>query len=410
MAIGTKITLEGAKLLAKALGGKQLKFTRGAFGDAIKNGSMKTPTTAERDALTALIHEKMSLPITSYQIVDDQIIVSLQVKNENVTADFRVAEIGLFAEDPDSHQEKLYGYAFEGNDGDKMHAASTDVQLEFQVELVTKICGAENVTAVLTRVYQGLTQEDLDAHINSTMPHPNWEVIKAGVGLSKSSNTLNVTAATTTKLGGVKVGKNLYMQGDSLNAEAAGDDSFDARLKRIEINQANLYILLEALNKFGVQSNLQFVEDFKTLKATNFYEADATVASKNDKFFALSSITGLRASNFCVITDGLLFNQEVTTTAVEKTDTNYLVSVNSALKEDTTHAKVYRSTVNVKDGKAYGAGWIKVDRQKASMTWRGEGTSSISQINFYAYPSLASGNSTLDGDWSLTSDGYFALD
>lgn len=408
MAIGTKITLAGAKLLAKALGGKQLKFTRGAFGDAIQGGSMKTPTQAERDALNALIHEKMSLPITDYEIVDDQIIVSLDVKNTGVTEDFRIAEIGLFAEDPDSKQEKLYGYAFQGNDGDKMHAASTDVQLEFQVELVTKICGAENVTAVITRTYEGLQQADLDAHINSTMPHPNWEVVKAGVGLSKSNNTLNVITATTTKLGGIKVGKNLYMEGDSLNAEA-GEVDVESRLRQIEINQANLYLLLEAANKFGVQSNLQLVEDFKTLKVTNFYEADATVAAKNNKFFTLADITGLRASNFCVISNGLLFNQEVTTTAVEKTADAYRVSVNSALSQKTSNAKVYRTTVNIKDGKAYGAGWIKYNRQKASKTWKGEGTSETSTLTFYAYPSLES-SFQLDGDWSLTSDGYFTLD
>ena len=430
MAIGTKITLAGAKLLAKALGGKELKFTRGAFGDAIQNGSMKTPTTAERDALTALIHEKMSLPITAYQIVDDQIIVSLQVKNENVTADFRVAEIGLFAEDPDSHQEKLYGYAFQGNDGDKMHAANTDVQLEFQIELVTKICGAENVTAVITRVYQGLTQEDLDAHIASSLPHPNWDVvlrpefnahslsanphpnwrvqIYPGVGLTKSGDTINVVTASATQLGGVKVGRNLYMDGESLNAESSELD-VESRLKQIEINQANLYILLESVHKLGVQGNLIMLDDFQTLKDTRLTDADATISSKGFNFLT-DDISFLRPSSAAVFSDGLLLNQPIAIENVARRDDgHYQLRADSKFNETTSRGKVYRSSVTIKDDKAYGAGLIKTRNQGAYRTWKGEGISETAQATFNAYPSLES-SFALDGDWSLTSDGFFTLD
>lgn len=408
MAIGTKITLAGAKLLAKALGGKQLKFTRGAFGDAIQGGSMKTPTQAERDALNALIHEKMSLPITDYEIVDDQIIVSLDVKNTGVTEDFRIAEIGLFAEDPDSKQEKLYGYAFQGNDGDKMHATSTDVQLEFQVELVTKICGAENVTAVITRTYEGLQQADLDAHINSTMPHPNWEVVKAGVGLSKSNNTLNVITATTTKLGGIKVGKNLYMEGDSLNAEA-GEVDVESRLRQIEINQANLYILLESVHKFGVQGNLIMTDDFQTLKDTRLVEADATISSKGFNFLT-DDVSFLRPSSAAIFSDGLLLNQPVNIEGVSLNDDgHYQLRTDTKFNETTARGKVYRSSVTIKDDKAYGAGLVRTGKQTAIKIWKGEGIAETAQVAFNAYPSLES-SFTLDGDWSLSADGFFTLD
>ena len=408
MAIGTTITLEGAKLLAKALNGKELKFTRGAFGDAIVNGSMKTPTVAERDALNALIHEKMSLPITGYEIVDDQIIVSLQVKNDNVTADFRIAEMGLFAKDPDSNQEKLYGYAFAGNDGDKMHAANTDVQLEFQVELVTKICGAKNVTAVITRTYIGLQQEDLDAHIASSLPHPNWEVVKAGVGLSKSNDTLNVVTASTSKLGGIKVGKNLYMEGDSLNASADDTSDIDSRLKRIEINQANLYILLESLHKFGVQANTVLIEDFQTLKATRFLEHAATVPSAG-KAFNVDNISSLRETTNCVITNGRLFNQLITIDKISRTGGVYSLTADSNITSKlTVGTTVQRSTVTIKDDKAHGAGLIKVKTKKKNKVWKGESGTGTQQAPFNAYESLAS-SFELEGDWSLTSNGYFTL-
>ena len=448
MAIGTTITLEGAKLLAKALGGKELKFTRGAFGDAIQDGVMKTPTVAERDALTALIHEKMSLPITGYEIVGDQIIVSLDVKNESVTEDFRIAEMGLFAKDPDSGQEKLYAYTFQGNDGDKMYAANTDVQLEFQVELVTKICGAENVTAVITRTYDGLTREDLEEHINSTAPHPNWDVvltntfnahslssdphpnwevvllpafndhinsanphpnfkIKAGTGLKKSGNTISLAVASAQSLGGVKVGKNLYMDGDSLNAESSELD-VDGRLKQLEINQANLYILLEALNKFGVQGNLIMTEDFQTLKYTNRDSANVTIAAEG-KDFKVDDISFMRPTSAVVVTNGLAFNKLVTVDSIKSESGEYILTADSKLNETTSRGKLYRSSVTIRDNKAYGAGLMKTKKQSANMTWKGEGSSDSQTLAFNAYPSLES-SFALDGDWSLTSDGYFTLD
>ena len=421
-----RLTKAGAILLAKAIAGTQLTFTRGAFGDAAGSSA---PTDSQIDNLTALLHEKMSLPIANFQIKNNQAVVTLTVKNEDVTAGFRVAEGGLFARNADNAQEVLYAYFYDGNDGDYMPAGDADVQLEYAYEFITAVANAANVTAIIDKSTVGIMRDEFEAHIASSLPHPNWDVILRpefnahslsanphpnwrvqiypGVGLTKSGDTINVVTASAQSLGGIKVGRNLYMDGESLNA--SGEEGTDARLRQLEINQANLFMLLEAANKFGVQSNLMLVEDFKTLKATRFVELDATISNKNDTFFSADSISSFRSSNYCVITDGLLFNKFVQITAIEKDDGTYTASVDSALKEDTAHAKVYRSTVNIKDGKAYGSGWVKYNRQRASRTWKGEGYSDTTQITFNAYPSLES-SLGLDGDWSLTADGYFTLD
>ena len=458
-----RLTKAGAILLAKAIGGTQLTFTRGAFGDAAGHDP---PTAKQIDNFNALLHERMSLPIIGFKVENNQAIITLLVKNEEIAAGFRIVEGGIFARDPDSDTDILYAYFYDGDEADFMPAGNAGIQLEYEYEFITAVSNAEKVTAVITRIYQGLTQEDLDAHIasslphpnwsvvsfaefqahslstdphpnyrvdlnahiNSTDPHPNWEVvllpawndhinssnphpnfkIKAGVGLKKSGNTFSLATASAQSLGGVKVGKNLYMDGDSLNAESSELD-VDGRLKQLEINQANLYILLEALNKFGVQGNLIMTEDFQTLKYTNRSSANVTIAAEG-KEFIVDDISFLRPTGSVVVTNGLAFNKLVTVDSIESSNGEYILTANSKLNETTSRGKVYRSSVTIRDNKAYGAGLMKTKKQGGNLTWKGEGSSDAQTLTFNAYPSLASGNSTLDGDWFLTSDGYFTLE
>ena len=234
-------------------------------------------------------------------------------------------------------------------------------------------------------------------------------MLKAGVGLAKNNDTLNVTAATEKKLGGIKVGNGLYMEGESLNAEAPEVD-VESRLKQIEINQANLYILLESVHKLGVQGNLIMLDDFQTLKDTRLTDADATISSKGFNFLT-DDISFLRPSSAAIFSDGLLLNQPIAIENVARRDDgHYQLRADSKFNETTSRGKVYRSSVTIKDDKAYGAGLIKT-RKSASTNqiWKGEGISETAQATFNAYPSLES-SFALDGDWSLTSDGFFTLD
>ncbi|MBR0061815.1 MAG: hypothetical protein IJP68_10100 [Selenomonadaceae bacterium] len=458
-----RLTKAGAILLAKAIGGTQLTFTRGAFGDAAGHD---TPTAKQIDNFNALLNERMSLPITGFKVENNQAIITLLVKNEEITAGFRVVEGGIFARDVETGDDVLYAYFYDGDEADFMPAGNAGIQLEYEYDFITAVSNAENVTAIVQRIYQGLTQEDLDAHIASSLPHPNWSVvtfqeflehslstdphpnyrvdlaahslssdphpnwevvalsawndhinssnphpnfkIKAGTGLKKSGNTFSLAVASAQSLGGVKVGKNLYMDGDSLNAESSELD-VDGRLKQLEINQANLYILLEALNKFGVQGNLIMTEDFQTLKYTNNKSANVTIAAEG-KDFKVDDISFIRPTGSVVVTNGLAFNKLVTVDSIKSESGEYILTADSKLNETTSRGKIYRSSVTIRDNKAYGAGLMKTKKQSANKLWKGEGSSDSQTLEFNAYPSLASGNSTLDGDWSLTSDGYFTLD
>ena len=79
------------------------------------------------------------------------------------------------------------------------------------------------------------------------------------------------------------------------------------------------------------------------------------------------------------------------------------------LNTHSQRGKLYRSSVTIKDDKAYGAGLVRTYSRKASMVWKGDYSATTSTVGFNAYASLEN-SFTLDGDWSLTSDCYFTLE
>ena len=445
MATPTRLTKAGAILLAKAIAGNTLTFTRGAFGDAAGHSA---PTEREIDNLTGLLNEKQTLRITDYQIKDEQIIITLMVTNEGVATSFRIAEGGLFARDPVTEAEVLYAYFYDGEEGDQMPAGGTEMQIEYSYEITTIISNAANVVCMIDKTTIGIMRDEFEAHINSAEPHPNWDVIKTngaglwkqgatlglewasanqlggikvgtglymqgatlntsiaaiGAGLWSENDTIGLNVAAADQLGGFKVGKNLYMEGESLNASAEETD-VESRLKQLEINQANLYILLDATYGLGTQSNLQRVENYAPVSSSDNYSARAySTQSKN--YLRVFSPGSLRVGGYFTVTDGLSFAKR------GDYDTPYIAHLAQTLSRDYKGTNyIYRSTVTVKDNKAYGAGEKKTRvRGGTTESWKGEGTSDSQTLTFNAYESLA-GSFDLDGDWAFTSDGYFTVE
>ena len=59
----THLTRAGFLLLAKALAGKQLTYTKIAIGDSERSGNVVYPSRAQQYEYTALINPKMNLPL-----------------------------------------------------------------------------------------------------------------------------------------------------------------------------------------------------------------------------------------------------------------------------------------------------------------------------------------------------------
>ena len=135
------LTLDGQNLLAKALTGKELKFSRVAVGDGSYSGEFMN--------MTALKNYKYDLEINSCVVDRDAknlAVIRAVLANNLISAGFYAREIGLFAIDPDDNTEKLYSYANSGNNCDYIPPHTSGDVIEFLFKLQINISNATNIT------------------------------------------------------------------------------------------------------------------------------------------------------------------------------------------------------------------------------------------------------------------------
>jgi hypothetical protein len=151
------LTLAGRNLIAKGAAGKTISYTRIAVGDG-QLTQAQDPST-----MTALVHEVLSIDITSVEMIGDgQVRVRGAFSNGQLQTGFLYREIGLFATDPDTGLEVLYCYGNAVDQAEWIPPAGTSTAIERIVNVITTVGPATNVTAVLkSGVY--ITTEDFDA-------------------------------------------------------------------------------------------------------------------------------------------------------------------------------------------------------------------------------------------------------
>ena len=136
------LTDAGRTVLAKAIAGKTLKFSRVSCGDGI--------LTEYQDAkkLEGLVNELHDLKIYSCEVVSSGGVAELQASltNKNLESSFFVREVGIFVEEPDTGEEILYGYCALNEENDYMPARGGTEDTEFVYKFYIAIGQAENIT------------------------------------------------------------------------------------------------------------------------------------------------------------------------------------------------------------------------------------------------------------------------
>ena len=160
---GVTLTKEGRIILAKAITGRPLNFSRISCGDGILEDGQSTYE------FTGLIHELYDLQIVSCEVgYNSNGTISPGVaelratmSNKDLEKGFYIREVGVFAEDPDTGEEVLYGYGNSGEKCDYMPGGS-DVA-EFLYKFYVVIDQAQNVTALSASGLVYVTQSELNA-------------------------------------------------------------------------------------------------------------------------------------------------------------------------------------------------------------------------------------------------------
>lgn len=153
-----QVTLKGNVLLAKALMGEALTFTKIVLGDGYSN----KPIMEMQD----LVSVKKELPITKLRRKEQVAIIGSILKMGEIEP-FYWRELGLYARGEDG-VEVLYMY---GNAADLASYISSNGLNEKLIDINVVIGNASNVSAVIDSSLVFLTQQDLVDHNNDEDAH-----------------------------------------------------------------------------------------------------------------------------------------------------------------------------------------------------------------------------------------------
>lgn len=379
------ITTElGLNALAKAIAGEPLQFTRAALGDSESGGTVVTISADDAANMTSLVHWKKDLPFKGDPVVQGGIAyITFLVQNSDVTEGFWMREIGLFVTDPNTGDEILYAYENRGTKGGWLPPTGTSEIWQQELTAAIAVGNVEHITAVIGSGLIFVTHNELEtqlqAHINSANPHPNLVV-------SGGDSTPETPAVDEAQLAAV-----------------------NSRVQQLETNLANLYMQLSTESDLGLKPNFMLVEDFQGESVCDNFVQDVTTATAGSPVITLADGEGLIAGSWYTLTDGV--NSEfVQVVSIATNDTT--TTVNLARNVVNTYAiantKLYRSTMTVGDGQAYGAGDIRSETFTFSRVWTGVAANNSTTVELTT--TLANQAAfTLEGDWAFTSDGEFTL-
>ena len=155
------ITTEGAKLAAKTMEGKILKFSQAKLG----SGALADTSISTLKKRTALVTNVMSCDILKAKKTSDtQATVSFLLKNIDAPSSFYFKELGIFAIDPDTKQEILFAYANAGNNAEYINNSISELVQKY-IDIVITIDNASNVSIVLDNTPIYVTEHELQEAI-----------------------------------------------------------------------------------------------------------------------------------------------------------------------------------------------------------------------------------------------------
>lgn len=381
------LTTAGRNLLAKALTGKSLVFTRAYCGDGLlKSGQ-------DLSSITALISPKKELPIQSMNTLSGvgTCEVVVEMTNKNLSTGFFVREYGLFALDPDTNTEILYSYRNTGDESGYLEGDNGVDLISYTVSIVTVIDQAPNVSAVLANTNQYVTVTRMDSRFADLFtayqsPTGFWAFVNDEHRLRPA--TLEQTRRA---LWG--------------SADVAG---LDARISRLEDAVAQSMLKLELVDKYPGFSHY-IAEDFNNTNQIDQFTGTVTSIVAGDDSIDITPIDGMIPGSLYVITDGVNAEQvRVKSINVEKGIQRIILSDPVANTYLMDNVMIYRTSATVGEQSAIGSGARLRKTWSPDITWSGTGTLSSGAVSFA--PTMSNtAFYTLTGNMSIDSAGYAIL-
>ena len=307
-----RLTKKGRQALALALAGNELKFFEVRIGAGILEEGEKPYE------FTDLKEYKMTLPITNIATNGDGTFsLTAYLSNAELQRGFLCTEHGLFCYDPISGEPIMYAYRNTGVDKADFIASYTGTaHKNIFLTYICEIQDAENITATLDLSCAYINTEDFKSHVESAAPHPN----------------------TPTKLSDIETTDFIWSTDNDEHLHKISIDN----LKKI-LRDAPAEEKINPAEELGLNSNLLFVEDFKSDDAGDFLKLKVTSCAENGVLIGIDDITNLKTGANYVISDGVNA-EEITVKSVLKNLGGYYAKIENPLANSYKNAFLYRTT------------------------------------------------------------------
>ncbi len=384
---GMILTENGRNLLAQAMTGKTLTFTRAFIGDGIAQSN------TDLSKITSLISPKKELAIQSItktsQIGTCEIV--LEISNQNLTQGFFVNEYGVFAK-IDNEAEILYCYRNTGANLQFLPGDNGVDLIHFTLSVVTVIAQAQNVQAV----------------INSQNSYVTVPVLE-GKMLSLFSGKSKIQGLWSYSVDGEKILRPQSI--DEIKQAVLGAGNVSEIIKRVEVlenNLAQILLELEMQSLFPGYSHY-IIEDFINVNQIDMFECKITSIVAGDDSIDCSPIEGLIPGSWYMISDGLL-SELVQIHSINVENSVLRIILEEPVKNTyiLDNCRMYRTSCVIDHNLASGPGINHSFTWNPNLEWRGisENTTDILELNTFA---SNSNSFSLTGNISLAADGYVSL-
>lgn len=409
---GARLTKAGLDIIAQGNAGAQVQYRSVWLGDAVRNGSIVTPSDNEILNMTALINPVVRADmISATHTGNGTFTIKFLVTNAESAQGFWLREIGLFATDPATGSDVLYCYKNNGLLATYVPPNDGAVSNNLIISLVTVIDQASNVTAVVSTEHYYVNESRFSEHLNDTNPHPNFLQKKREV----TSSDYYWAAGSDQQLHTISKSN---MQLDLLGGSISDISNLSNRIGQNEMNIANLYAQLRSQLESGLSANLLLIEDFTTGGCIDNLTMKVETVYTGTNNIGIESLDGILEGHYYTISDGKrseYVRVQSVSTNMSGDSSACMVFFESNLKKNYTvkNTKLYRSTSEMSENLLTNiSDTHELVCNFSSYTWQGY---SSGQEKILKTPMVEGGTnspkcSTKAGRFTdYTLDGYFTL-
>lgn len=386
MSSGMILTNTGRAMLAQALSGHTLTFTRAMTGDG---------TLGTRDArtLTALISSKRELPIQSISAITSTgtCEIVLEMTNKGLKQGFFVREYGVYAK-IDNGSEALYSYCNKGNEAGYLEGENGIDLINYTLSLVTVIDQAANVTAYITNSNQYVTISRLESRVQD-LYGSNAPISGFWTYNPDKDDRIRPSSA------------------DSVREFLLGTNdiqSLVSRVERLEDAMSQTLLELEMQNIFPGYSHY-IIEDFKEVNQIDQFEGKVLGVVAGDDSIDVDPVDGMYPGSWYTITDGINSEQVQVDTINLENDIQRVI-LKDVIKNTyyLDNTRIFRTSATVGEGLAQGAQARRIQTWAPDRVFKGQGASTDYTVAM-SFDVNAEKNFTFNGAATLGSGNVITL-